>query len=109
MMTDILFKLIKMKIIYGSSKKGMSAFLKMVKCIKNGESIAITPDGPKGPKEKIKDGLIKLAQTTGTPIVPIIWYTKKNKLLKSWDNFIILIHFQREFIFLENLLILKTK
>ena len=90
MMTDVLFRLIKMKIIYGSSKKkGMSAFLKMVKCIQDGESIAITPDGPKGPKEKIKDGLIKLAQTTGTPIVPIIWYTKKNQLLNSWDNFII--------------------
>lgn len=90
MMTDVLFKLINMKIIYGSSKKkGMSAFLKMVKCIKNGESIAITPDGPRGPKEVVKDGLIKLAQTTGTPIVPIIWHTKNNKILKSWDNFII--------------------
>ena len=90
MMTDVLFRLIKMKIIYGSSKKkGISAFLKMVKCIQDGESIAITPDGPKGPKGIIKDGLIKLAQTTGTPIVPIIWYTKKYQLLNSWDNFII--------------------
>ena len=70
MMTDILFKLINMKIIYGSSKKGVSAFIKMIKAIENGESIAITPDGPKGPKEIVKDGIIKLAQTTGAPIVP---------------------------------------
>ena len=43
----------------------------MIKAIENGESIAITPDGPKGPKEIVKDGIIKLAQTTGAPIVPL--------------------------------------
>ena len=44
-----------MKSIYGSSKKkGMSAFLKMVKCIQNGESSAIPPEGTKCPKEKIR-------------------------------------------------------
>ena len=90
MMTDILFKLINMKIIYGSSKKkGVSAFIKMIKAIENGESIAITPDGPKGPKEIVKDGIIKLAQTTGAPIVPLFWKVKNHKLLNSWDNFII--------------------
>ena len=90
MMTDILFKLINMKIIYGSSKKkGVSAFIKMIKAIENGESIAITPDGPKGPKEIVKDGIIKLAQTTGAPIVPLFWKVKNHKLLNLWDNFII--------------------
>ena len=90
MMTDILFKLINMKIIYGSSKrKGVSAFIQMIKAIKNGESVAITPDGPKGPKEIVKDGIIKLAQTTGAPIVPLFWKVKNHKILNSWDNFII--------------------
>ena len=90
MMTDVLFKLIDMKIIYVSSKqKGASAFIKMIKSIEKGESIAITPDGPKGPKEIIKEGIIKLAQTTGAPIVPLFWRVKKFKLLNSWDNFII--------------------
>ena len=90
MMTDVLFKLIKMKIIYGSSKKkGVSAFIKMTKAIKNGESLAITPDGPKGPREIVKDGIIKLAQNTGAPIVPLFWKVKNHKILNSWDNFII--------------------
>ncbi len=90
MMTDVLFRLINMKIIYGSSKKkGASAFIKMIKAIENGESIAITPDGPKGPKEIVKDGIIKLAQTTGAPIVPLFWKVKNHKLLNSWDKFII--------------------
>ena len=79
-----------MKIIYGSSKKkGVSAFIKMIKAIENGESIAITPDGPKGPKEIVKDGMIKLAQSTGAPIVPLLWKVKNYKVLNSWDSFII--------------------
>ena len=70
-------------------KGGAKAFIKMVKSINRGESIAITPDGPKGPKEKVKDGVIKLAQVTGAPIVPLVWSTKKRKSITSWDNFLI--------------------
>jgi lysophospholipid acyltransferase (LPLAT)-like uncharacterized protein len=90
MITSIAFKYLGMNVILGSSMKGgMQAFRKMVKCIQNGESIAITPDGPKGPKETVKEGIIKLAQITGTPIVPLVWATKKFKLINSWDHFVI--------------------
>ena len=90
MITSIAFKYIGMNVILGSSMKGgMQAFRKMIKCIQNGESIAITPDGPKGPKETVKEGIIKLAQITGTPIVPLVWATKKFKLINSWDHFVI--------------------
>jgi lysophospholipid acyltransferase (LPLAT)-like uncharacterized protein len=90
MITSIAFKYLGMNVILGSSMKGgMQAFRKMVKCIKNGESVAITPDGPKGPKETVKEGVIKLAQITGIPIVPLVWSTKKFKLIDSWDNFVI--------------------
>ena len=90
MITSIAFKYLGMNVILGSSMKGgMQAFRKMVKCIQNGESIAITPDGPKGPKETVKEGVIKLAQITGTPIVPLVWTTKKFKLINSWDHFVI--------------------
>ena len=79
-----------MNVILGSSKKGgMQAFRKMVKCIQSGESIAITPDGPKGPKEKVKEGIIKLAQITDTSIIPLVWATKKFKLIDSWDSFVL--------------------
>ena len=90
MITSIAFKYLGMNVILGSSMKGgMQAFRKMVKCIQNGESIAITPDGPKGPKETVKEGVVKLAQITGTPIVPLVWTTKKFKLINSWDHFVI--------------------
>ena len=61
MVTSIAFKHLGMNVILGSSKKGgMQAFRKMVKCIQLGESVAITPDGPKGPKEKVKEGILNV-------------------------------------------------
>ena len=56
MITSTAFKFLGIKVILGSSNRGgMQAFRQMVKCIQLGESVAITPDGPKGPKEKVKD------------------------------------------------------
>ena len=96
MITSIAFQYLGMNVILGSSKKGgMQAFRKMVKRLKIGESIAITPDGPKGPKEKVKDGIIKLAQMTNTPIIPLVWTTRKFKIINSWDNFVLPYPFSR--------------
>ena len=90
MITSLAFKYLGMNVILGSSKKGgIQAFRKMVRRLQLGESIAITPDGPKGPKEKVKEGVIKLAQMTDTPIIPLVWATKKFKIINSWDNFVL--------------------
>ncbi|MDB2618403.1 lysophospholipid acyltransferase family protein [Alphaproteobacteria bacterium] len=90
MVTSLAFQYLGMKVILGSSKKGgMQAFRKMVKCIQSGESVAITPDGPKGPKETVKEGIIKLAQITEKPIIPLVWSTNKYKAFNSWDNFVL--------------------
>jgi lysophospholipid acyltransferase (LPLAT)-like uncharacterized protein len=90
MITSIAFEYLGMKVILGSSKKGgMQAFRNMVKCIQLGESVAITPDGPKGPKETVKEGIIKLAQITQKPIIPLVWSTNKYKAFNSWDNFVV--------------------
>ena len=90
MITSLAFQYLGMNVILGSSKRGgIQAFRKMVKCLQLGESIAITPDGPKGPKEKVKEGIIKLAQMTNTPIIPLVWATRKFKTINSWDNFVL--------------------
>ena len=90
MITSLAFQYLGMNVILGSSKKGgMQAFRKMVKSLQLGESIAITPDGPKGPKEKVKEGIIKLAQITNTPIIPLVWATRNFKIINSWDNFVL--------------------
>ena len=90
MITSVVFKYLGMNVILGSSKKGgMQAFRKMIKRLQLGESIAITPDGPKGPKEQVKEGIIKLAQISNTPIIPLVWATEKFKTINSWDDFVL--------------------
>jgi lysophospholipid acyltransferase (LPLAT)-like uncharacterized protein len=68
--------------IRGSSgKEGqVSSFREMLGAIKEGWIIAITPDGPKGPRYKIKEGLVELARISGKPIVPVTYGASKKKL-----------------------------
>jgi lysophospholipid acyltransferase (LPLAT)-like uncharacterized protein len=72
-----------------SSKGGARAFLKLLNAIKEDHSeVLITADGPKGPLRQIKDGTIRLAQKTGSVIVPICWHASRVKILKkTWDKF----------------------
>ena len=47
----------------------------------------ITPDGPRGPKYRIKSGPVLLASKTGGRLVPFTINASKCWQLKSWDNF----------------------
>ncbi len=38
-----------------------------------GTNIGITPDGPKGPRHRVKQGIIELARISGRPIVPVTY------------------------------------
>ena len=46
-------------------------------------------DGPKGPKEKVKSGIIYISKMSGVPIVPVIWASRDKTFLSfnTWDNF----------------------
>ena len=79
----------------GKGKGGERAFLKMVELLNNGKSVAITPDGPKGPREVFKAGAAKLSILTGAPIYPVTFSTSKGKSLSSWDRFLIPYPFSR--------------
>ena len=70
-----------------SSRRGGQALVELVSIIEQGYSVAITPDGPRGPKYVVHDGIIALASVTRAPIVPVSIATKSRWELKSWDNF----------------------
>ena len=78
------------KVCRGSSgrKGSVSSTLKMIEKLKNGESIAIMVDGPRGPLHKVKTGAIVLSRETGIPIVPVHWYSEDLTFtsLPSWDK-----------------------
>lgn len=77
-----------------SSRRGPQALLEAVTWIKK-RSIAITPDGPRGPMYQIHDGIIVLAQLSGRPIIPTSNYVAWKLRLKSWDRFQIPLPFAR--------------
>jgi lysophospholipid acyltransferase (LPLAT)-like uncharacterized protein len=52
-------------------------------------SPAITPDGPRGPRFKMKPGAIFTAQIARKPVVPIAYAARPAHLLKTWDKFVI--------------------
>jgi lysophospholipid acyltransferase (LPLAT)-like uncharacterized protein len=75
--------------IRGSSRRGGMKALKKAFVISKKYDMAITPDGPTGPKEIVKDGVLYLAYKTGKPIIPGIFLMKSRWELHSWDNFMI--------------------
>ena len=78
----------KYKVIRGSSSKGGDVALGiMIDLAKNGFSIAITPDGPRGPEYKFKAGAVVTAKKSNVPVVLIGIGIKSKKKLKSWDKF----------------------
>jgi len=71
-----------------SSKKGVSALREMLSALKS-NSISLTPDGPRGPAHKLKDGALYLSLMSKCPIIPLVVNVHKKWQFNSWDKFIL--------------------
>ena len=63
------------------------------KKLKEKNYVGITPDGPRGPKEIVSEGIIKIARATNIPIIPCGFWSSKNFRLKTWDSFLVTLPF----------------
>ncbi len=54
-----------------------------------GAVVAITPDGPRGPRMRAQAGVARLAVATGSAVVPIAFATRRAWLAPSWDRFLV--------------------
>lgn len=79
----------------GKDKGGRAALRGMLKMLKDGDSIGITPDGPRGPGMQSKEGLIVLARLSGVPILPVAGASNRAKIMNSWDRFALHLPFSR--------------
>jgi len=70
-----------------SSRRGAAALLEMKRFIGQGYDVAITPDGPRGPRYHMNAGPIALAQKSGAVVMPILVRYSRFWQLKSWDAF----------------------
>ncbi len=88
---DLLAKILKkwnFNVVRGSSSTGGDVALGiMVDYAKNKYSIAITPDGPRGPRHKFKAGAVITAKKTNIPVVLAGIGFKRKKILGNWDKF----------------------
>ena len=80
-------KLLGYKTARGSSSKFAKSALKKLIRLSKKHSIAITPDGPKGPNMKLKKGALSLAYLTRIPLVPVKVDISSEWTINSWDKF----------------------
>ena len=79
----------------GKNKSGASAIAQMIAALEDGAIVGFTPDGPRGPGERAKPGIVRLAQLSGAPIIPAAYSISRGKHLSSWDRFLLAAPFSR--------------
>jgi lysophospholipid acyltransferase (LPLAT)-like uncharacterized protein len=79
-----------------TTSKGAEAVRSICKGIRReGVSAGITPDGPRGPRSVFKPGVVKIAQLSGAPLVPMSWCASHAWVLNTWDRFVVPVPFCR--------------
>jgi lysophospholipid acyltransferase (LPLAT)-like uncharacterized protein len=78
-----------------STRGGVSGFLRLVEAYRNGDTLAVIPDGPRGPRYEAKPGVIRLAKATRATIFPVSCAVSRSLHLRSWDRLIIPLPFAR--------------
>ena len=82
--------------IQGSSNKNkISSAKQIINELNQKNIIGITPDGPRGPNQKIKEGLISMQKKTNSVIFPLCYSAKFYKRLSSWDKFMFVYPFNK--------------
>ncbi len=98
-------------VVRGSSKrKGERALLGLVDGLRNGRSVAIAVDGPRGPVHEAKQGVAYLAGKLGKPIVPVITSARRYWILnKVWDKYLLPAPFTKGVVLYGNPIIVRDK
>ena len=71
------------------NKGSLRAVRQIIKSLDNNISIGISPDGPKGPRHKVSNGIIHIARLSEKEIIPVGIGFKKKWILNTWDKFLV--------------------
>lgn len=75
-------------VVHGSSSRGgAQGLLALTRALASGHSVVLVPDGPRGPREVLKPGVVTLARLTGAPVVPSALGASSEWRARSWDEF----------------------
>lgn len=76
--------------IAGSSSRGGANGLKgVIRALRRGEPVAITPDGPRGPRMRASPGAVLAAKLSGAPLLPVSGSLTRRRIFRSWDRFML--------------------
>lgn len=70
-----------------SSQGGAEAIRLLARSLGEGRDVVVVPDGPRGPRETVKSGIVTLARLSGAPVVPMALGASAEWRLRSWDEF----------------------
>jgi len=80
----------------GPQNRGGSTILRhALTILRNGDILCITPDGPTGPRMRLKPNILPIAQRTNATIITIAFSSSRAKIVKSWDRFMLPLPFSR--------------
>lgn len=82
----------------GTQKGGAQALRNMLKALKAGEYVGITPDGPRGPRMRASEGIVIAARMSGAAIIPVTYGIRSGKVLGTWDRFLIGMPFSKGYV-----------
>ena len=89
-LADTLLSALGYRTLRGSTGKiGVESLRELRQRLDAGGVVALTPDGPRGPRHRVTPGAAFLARATGRPILPIGFAVERAKHLTSWDRFTI--------------------
>ncbi|WP_282756528.1 lysophospholipid acyltransferase family protein [Desulfuromonas thiophila] len=72
-----------------SSRGGRAAFRQLLQLARQPGELVITPDGPRGPRHQIKEGVVQLARLSRRPVVPLALACNRGHRFASWDRFLL--------------------
>jgi lysophospholipid acyltransferase (LPLAT)-like uncharacterized protein len=70
-----------------STRGGETGVLELMRFAAEGRPLGVTPDGPRGPAERVKPGVPWLAGRARLPVVPVASASRPVWRLDSWDRF----------------------
>ena len=95
-MQNTIFTRLGYRTIRGSTGRGGArAAIESIRVLRDGGTMAMTPDGPRGPSGVVQGGIMLMAQKSGAQLIPVGISASPRFLVKSWDRYMVPLPFAR--------------
>lgn len=87
---NTVFERMGFKTTRGSTGRGGErAAVRAIKALRAGGTLAMTPDGPRGPSQVVQPGVMFIAQRSGARLVPLGIAVSPCRQINSWDRYVV--------------------